>query len=118
MTRIESAPGFVAPPPLLVSIAVTSEPPGLDGVFGMWWLRYRDGSERYVPLRAARSSDTFLWEQFSHGGDSAHIYSGRTQREGKAPGNQLRGRFNCSNLILILVPLSAQHQTAQTSWCT
>lgn len=101
-------------------IAVTSEPPGLDGGFGMWWLRYKDGSGRYVPLRAARSSDTFLWEQFSHSGDSANIYSGRTQREGKAPGNQPIGAFNCSDLILIFIfsDSLAQHQTAQTSRCT
>lgn len=62
---IESAPCFVSP---LMSINVlwTSW-----AGFGMRrWLQYKDGSERYVPPHAARSSDTFLWEQVSHAGEN------------------------------------------------
>lgn len=89
MTGIESVPCFVAS---LMSINVTSElPSGLDGV---WYVMATvQGSERYVPLHAARSSDTFLWEQVSHARGSRHICSRQTESKVTVD-TKLRGHFN------------------------
>ena len=88
----------------LMTINVTSELPGPAERPGQGLVcggcKYKDGSERYVPPHAARSSDTFLWEQVSHARDSYTFSAdGHRVENNVLYGHQLRGHSNTFNLL-------------------